>query len=240
MIKISITFLIPALTILSACEPVKSPEKGNENIANLSVQFGVKTESQLVNSNRINIKFGNKTTGSKAPQKFLNQRSLRGWTSDFEFPPSGSLMGIACQHPTLIGFIDVNLSEGPEVIKYIDLVEAVDLEVQILEPRSGQYKLKDFELMPRSQFEVQSNGRKHEVKSLCSVRYSHFPNEEFSPYFTIDGTDIIMIDDRRSAFDSDLSKSNVSMTEVTIMGVAEIEGQRVGFTATRKIDVAFK
>ena len=235
----TVIILLASLIISSSCQSRGEDSSENENVSRLSVQFGAKADLTLVNSNNVYVKFGHKSFEIQNLSEFINRNGTHGWTSKFEFPSSGILTGVACQEPNLIGFTDIDISEAPEIKKYLDLRKATELELKILEPRNSLYEPKEFELMPHSKFGVYSKGKRYQIEGLCSVRFSHFPEKDFAPYFEISETDMIMKEERRSIFDLDLFNSKVSETKVTIMGVARIDGHRVGFIATEDIEVDY-
>jgi len=222
--------LFALLSILSACNSRFSTEKEVE----LSAVFGVKTDSPLVNSNRVDIRFANQHTWTNKPDEFINSGNADGWSGLFTFPPSGILTAAACQFPSLVGFTDVEISDDPNVVKTINLLKADVVEMQILEPRDDGYLQKEFGLMPNSKFQIDTD----EITELCSVRFSHSPKVDFTPYFSVEDNNIRMKDTHLNKFESDLSNPSVDMTRVTIMGVANIDGERQGFKATAEIKVS--
>ena len=205
-----------------------------------NVQFGVKTKHAFLdNPNRLNVRFDDESTGHK---NYINKEQTSGWGGKWNFPRSGILMARACLAPNLIGFVDIDKSEAPEIKRYIELVEAVPLELNILSPKSGIYSFEKYK--PSSEklkIGIENSGESLPILSICNVKFSYLPKADFSDYFKLKNGILVIESQKRVDFwEFYLAEKNVDHINITVLGLTEENGKRFGFTATGVLKVLYK
>ena len=205
-----------------------------------NVQFGVKTKHAFLdNPNRLNVRFDDESTGHK---NYINKEQTSGWGGKWNFPRSGILTARACLAPNLIGFVDIDKSEAPEIKRYIELVEAVPLELNILSPKSGIYSFEKYK--PSSEklkIGIENSGESLPILSICNVKFSYLPKADFSDYFKLKNGILVIESQKRVDFwEFYLAEKNVDHINITVLGLTEENGKRFGFTATGVLKVLYK
>ena len=205
-----------------------------------SVQFGVKTEYAFVdNPNRLRVRFDDESTGHK---NYINKEQTSGWRGKWNFPRSGILTARACLAPNLIGFVDVDKSEAPEIEKYIELVEAVPLKLNIRSPKSGIYSFEQYKAsQEKLKIGIENSGESLPILSICNVKFSYLPKADFSHYFKLKNGILEIESQKRVDFwEFYLAEKNVDHINITVLGLTEENGKRFGFTATGTLKVVYK
>ena len=219
---------ISGMKVLLTGTPVKS-----------SVQFGVKTEYAFVdNPNRLRVRFDDESTGHK---NYINKEQTSGWRGKWNFPRSGILTARACLAPNLIGFVDVDKSEAPEIEKYIELVEAVPLKLNIRSPKSGIYSFEQYKAsQEKLKIGIENSAGSLPILSVCDVKFSYLPKADFSKHFKLKNGILDMHSNRVDYWEFDLADENLDQISITVLGLTEENGKRFGFTATGTLKVVYK
>lgn len=223
--------LLSAQLFLSGCDGLQN------NQVKLSLKFDVTTQEVFDDAHRLYIRFDDESSTANTPSKFVNGRQARGWENSFKFPDSGVLTGTACLQPNLIGFVNVHKSEGPDVRKNIDLIQARPLDLQTVTPRNEIYALKEYSQIDLPEFSLASMGVPQDIISVCSVNFSHSSKVDFLRYFDLVNGKLVMKPDMLSLFEVGLRDATSNETEARVMGLVEVDGSRVGFTASVPVQI---
>jgi len=234
---------ILALIVAVACLGLYA--KAGKSYAEMSVSFAVSSAETMPEGQRLDIRFAGESTGSRSAQKFVASQHRSGWDwkkeHPLKFPRSGVLTATACSGSEFVGFVDIALSDGPIVRKDIELIKARPIPLKMLSPQGGTFVLKEFGPIDIPKFELFLNDKKQDILETCSVNFSHFPNNDYETEFELIDGSLVMEDDMVAFhLDGSLGKAfrrGETDTEITITGIAMINGERVGFTASEVLNI---
>ncbi len=205
----------------------------------IQVNLGVNAQTPIDDTHRLYVRFADQYLTKSKPAEYINGLNNSGWGWEkghgLRFPRSGVLTAEACLQPDLFGFIDIHKSEGPKVTRDIDLIKAMPANLKTESPQNEAFILKEFGLIAQPKFSLSIKGTRHEVTSICSANFSHFPEIDYAIDFQIIAGSIVMKKDEVPSLNLDLDDAKakgIDETTVTVMGLTKIDGKRVGFTAS--------
>lgn len=228
------------LILIAAIFGVKTLLKGTP--VKSDVQFGVRTDHPYKdNPNRLRIRFDDESKGKSKHENYINKEQTSGWGGKWNFPRSGILTARACLAPNLIGFVDIDKSEAPEIERYIELVEAVPLTLNIVSPKSEVYSFEQYKVSPeRLKIGIENSAGSLPILSVCDVKFSYLPKADFSKHFKLKNGILDMHSNRVDYWEFDLADENLDQISITVLGLTEENGKRFGFTATGTLKVVYK
>lgn len=211
---------------------------GNEQTLDISV---IK-DGEVTEAGNLYLRFGNLSFHSKKPTSYVNGTNKAGWSwkrgNGPNFSKSSTIVATACMPPNLIGFSDVAKSDESSVIK---LEEGVRADLMMTGSSGNSFVLREYSLIDIPKFELMINGLSQEISLVCSINFSHFPNSDFAQEFTNNNGQLTMKKEDISQFNLSLDRaaaSGLTRTKITVTGIADINGNRLGFFASNTIEIA--